>query len=235
MFFGNIRLMEIKTQLIANVTRGLAVLMAYVPDPNRKISVGWIDAILDGIERMAVTKANHRAAFVADLGMCAGLFAASVYRGDMQLLPAITIFGIGLLLFSLVEYCFHRWLFHGPEHAMERGHRRHHASPLGIDSLPFFLPPIALLLLAGIFSQAMPLSYALLLANAIACGYFAYGQCHDVIHRKRFRYSWIRKWAANHHIHHHHPGHNFGVTSPLWDVIFGTRYVSVNDKKKRSK
>ena len=131
----------------------------------------------------------------------------------------------GVLMFSLVEYCFHRWLFHGPEHAMERGHRRHHATPNGIDSLPFFVPPLFLVVLAALFSKAMPLSYALLFTGAIAGGYFIYGQCHAWIHRRRFQLRVMRLWAANHHIHHHHPDRNFGVTTPLWDFAFGTRYA----------
>ena len=109
---------------------------------------------------------------------------------------------------------------------MERGHRRHHTNPNGIDSLPFFLPPIALLVIVGLYAQLMPLSYALLLTGVTAGGYFIYGQCHELIHRIRFKGPLVRKWAANHHIHHHHPNHNFGVTSPLWDMVFGTRYVS---------
>jgi 4-hydroxysphinganine ceramide fatty acyl 2-hydroxylase len=31
--------------------------------------------------------------------------------------------------------------------------------------------------------------------------------------------------AAHHLIHHHHPDANFGVTTPLWDIVLGTRYV----------
>jgi len=26
-------------------------------------------------------------------------------------------------------------------------------------------------------------------------------------------------------VHHYHPDSNFGVTTPLWDVLLGTRYV----------
>ena len=137
-------------------------------------------------------------------------------------LPAALIVIAGLLTFSLIEYSFHRWLFHGPEHAMERGHRRHHVDPTGIGSLPFFLPPVFLVVLAALFSQVMPLSDAWLYTGGIAGGYFAYGQCHDWIHRTRFKSALARRWAAHHHIHHHHPDHNFGVTSPLWDLVFGT-------------
>ncbi|MEO8000726.1 MAG: sterol desaturase family protein [Arenimonas sp.] len=221
-----------RVYLRSGYNRCVTAVTSFATNPNRPISIAWVDWVLNAFERMSVTKANHRAAFVADLAMCIGLFSASVYSWNMQVSWAVLTFGLGLLLFSLVEYCFHRWLFHGPEHAMERGHRRHHENPIGIDSLPFFLPPVALMLLAGLFAQAMPLSYALLLSSAIACGYFIYGQCHELIHRARFRNPILRKWAASHHIHHRHNQRNFGVTSPLWDILLGTRYVSRSCKAK---
>ena len=194
-------------------------------------SIAWADSVLDGFERMAVTKANYWAAYIADLGVSLGFIALSIYRRDMHPVAALSVFGAGLLLFSLIEYSFHRWLFHGPEQAMERGHRRHHEAPLGIDSLPFFIPPVALLVLVGLFTEVMPLSYAMLLTGAIGGGYFAYGQCHEWIHRTRFKHPLLRRWAASHHIHHHHPDRNFGVTSPLWDYVLGTRYVSRAGKR----
>ena len=184
----------------------------------------WADAALHGLERMAITKANHRAAMVANVGTGILLVSLGVARQDMHAIRAVMTFALGLLLFSLIEYCFHRWLFHGPEHAMERGHQRHHQTPTGLDTLPFFLPPVCLLLIAGSLAEVAPLGYALLFTGAIACGYFAYGQCHESIHRSRYRYPLARRWAAHHHVHHHHPDHNFGVTSPLWDIVFRTRY-----------
>jgi dihydroceramide fatty acyl 2-hydroxylase len=36
---------------------------------------------------------------------------------------------------------------------------------------------------------------------------------------------------AHHHLHHYHPGTNFGVTLPLWDTFLGTRFVFANPKK----
>jgi sterol desaturase/sphingolipid hydroxylase (fatty acid hydroxylase superfamily) len=49
---------------------------------------------------------------------------------------------------------------------------------------------------------------------------------HILIHSRQFRHAGLRRWAGGHHIHHHHPDSNFGVTSPFWDVVLGTRYVS---------
>lgn len=190
------------------------------------IRVAWADAVLDSFERMAVTRWNQRAALVADISMCLVFVGLALVRRDAHLLAAVPTWIAGLLTFSLVEYGFHRWLFHGPEHAMERGHRRHHQDPAAIASLPFFLPPVFLLVLAALFTEVMPLTHAWLFTGGIAAGYLAYGQCHDWMHRTRFQHPIARRWAAHHHIHHHHPDHNFGVTSPLWDLVFGTYYVS---------
>ena len=44
----------------------------------------------------------------------------------------------------------------------------------------------------------------------------------EVYHR--FQNVFIRHWAANHYIHHQHIDKNFGVTTPLWDIVLRTRY-----------
>jgi dihydroceramide fatty acyl 2-hydroxylase len=184
----------------------------------------WADGMLAWLERLAATDFNRRAAFVSDIAMAVLPIVGALALPEVRLLPAVLVFGAGLFVFSLIEYCFHRWLFHGPDQAMQRGHARHHQAPTGTDTLPFFLPPICLALLAGLFNEAMPAAYALLLTGAIGCGYFAYGECHGAIHRLRFRHPWARRWSAHHHVHHHHDGYNFGVTSPLWDIVFRTQY-----------
>ena len=184
-----------------------------------------LDAALRPIVRMSATRANSRAGLIADVIIALVLIFAGLRHVDVRPVLALLTIVAGLLLFSLVEYCFHRWLFHGSVQVMEQGHDKHHQDPLGDDSLPFFLPPIGMLVLAGIFDLAMPTSYALLLAGAMACGYSAYGLSHSVIHSVRFRHPLSKRWAAIHHIHHHHPDTNFGVTTPLWDIVLGTRYV----------
>ena len=186
------------------------------------------DAALQPIARMSATRANSRASLVVDAATAIVLVAAGLRHADIRIAPALLTLTSGLLLFSLVEYCFHRWLFHGSRslQVMEQGHSKHHEDPLGDITLPFFLPPAILLVLAGIFDLAMPAGYALLMAGAIAFGYAIYGLSHFAMHIRRFRHPLTKRWAAHHHIHHHHPDKNFGVTSPLWDIVLGTRYVS---------
>jgi dihydroceramide fatty acyl 2-hydroxylase len=184
------------------------------------------DTLRQSVAGLATTRANARAGLVADAAVSVLLLAAGAALGDLR--PdsvALTILG-GLLTFSFVEYCFHRWLFHGNLGAMALGHRRHHDDPTGYDALPFFMPPLAMLALAGVLATLMPASVALLLSGALAAGYAAYGLSHTAIHSMRFQGRLVRRWAGNHHIHHHHPQRNFGVTTPLWDILLGTRYVS---------
>jgi 4-hydroxysphinganine ceramide fatty acyl 2-hydroxylase len=189
-------------------------------------SAGPHSLILQSIARMSTTRANSQAGHVADVVVALVLVYAGVRRNDVGVAAGLSTILFGLVLFSFVEYCFHRWLFHGREQVMEQGHRKHHEDPLGYDALPFFLPPLGMLAVAGLLALIAPATIALLLSGGVASGYAAYGLSHSVIHNVRFRNSLSRRWAAAHHIHHCHPDRNFGVTTPLWDIVLRTRYVS---------
>jgi len=186
---------------------------------------GVFRRLLQPIERMSTTRANSRLGLVADFATGGALLYTGVRSDSVRPAAAIAAGLAGLVLFSFVEYCFHRWLFHGPAEAFREGHHKHHQEPRGYDSLPFFFAPIAILLLAGLLDMAAPMTIALLLSGGFAAGYAAYGLSHTVIHGMRFRHPLARRWAALHHIHHFHPDRNFGVTTPLWDIVLKTRYV----------
>jgi len=178
------------------------------------------------LQRISTTRANSRLGLVADIAVGFGLLGAGIGRRDLHPTVGTLIIVLGLVVFSLIEYCFHRWLFHGPVRALEESHWKHHQTPLAFDALPFFLPPLGMLMVAAVLALVLPTSYALLLSGGLAAGYAAYGLSHALIHSVRFRHSLPRRWAAAHHIHHHHPNANFGVTTPLWDILLGTRYTS---------
>ncbi len=188
-------------------------------------AIAWQRA-LHGIEQMSTTRANARAGLAADVLVSCLLLYLGLRRAGLTPALGISIALFGLVLFSFVEYCFHRWLFHGPVHVLEQGHRRHHEEPQAHDSLPFFLPPLAALLLAGALCLALPASAALLFTGGMAAGYAAYGLTHTIFHNVRFRRPLARRWAAAHHVHHYHPHSNFGVTTPLWDILLKTRHLS---------
>lgn len=193
--------------------------------PTRASTVtGLLGRITVPLERLSASRFNVRAGLVSDTLIAMILLAAGFGYGHLRALPAGVTIILGLLAFSFIEYAAHRWLFHGSAGAFEAGHTRHHVEPLGSDALPFFIPPLFMCLLAGLFALVMPAGYALLLAGAIAAGCAAYGASHLSMHLYQFRHPLWRRWAGYHAIHHHHPGTNFGVTTGLWDVVLGTRY-----------
>jgi sterol desaturase/sphingolipid hydroxylase (fatty acid hydroxylase superfamily) len=180
---------------------------------------------VDAIVRMSSTRTNYWGEVGVDIALGLLLLAEGWRLHAGSPWAALLAVGLGLLAFSFIEYFFHRWMFHTRVPLFEQGHRTHHEQPLGYDSLPFFLPAVVLLGLAGVFTLVMPIGFALLMAGAITFGYVIYGLSHFIIHHVRFKQPWLRRWAGAHHVHHYHPDSNFGLTTPLWDVLLGTRYV----------
>lgn len=157
---------------------------------------------------------------------------------DKQFKPVVLIAGVlvGLLVWTLTEYLLHRFLFHF-QAKTERGkrlsflfHGIHHAQPRVKTRL--VMPPVVSIPLALLFYIFfyMLLTYVVNLPNWIAplcagftLGYLAYDLMHYGTHHfpvRRGYFHWVRK----HHMHHHFqtPDMRFGVTSPLWDIVFGT-------------
>ena len=180
---------------------------------------------VDMIVRMSATRTNYWTELAIDLTLGTLLVVEGWRHHAGSPLTALLAIGLGLFAFSFIEYFFHRWMFHTRIPLFTKGHLTHHEQPLGYDSLPFFLPAAVLLALAGLFVLIMPTGFALLMAGSITFGYITYGLGHFTIHHVRFKHPLLRRWAGAHHIHHYHPGSNFGVTTPLWDVLLGTRYV----------
>jgi len=139
-------------------------------------------------------------------------------------------FALGVLAFSLVEYLLHRFLFHWkPEWPWIRSlaflwHGYHHEFPQ--DAMRLVAPP---LMSWPVAVATFFLSRALLGADwsalfaGMCTGYLAYDWIHYYCHHFRPT-GGIGKFLRDYHLQHHfdtRPG-RFGVSSPLWDVVFGT-------------
>ncbi len=156
------------------------------------------------------------------------LYYGATNKGLMPL-REMAIFIGGMLFWSLFEYIMHRYLFHiiaDSPHAQRiiyTMHGVHHEYPRDKDRL--FMPPIPSVILATIIFY---LQYLLMGWNALAFfpgflfGYILYGSMHYAIHAfppPRF----MKALWRNHHLHHYkYPDKGFGVSSVLWDVVFGT-------------
>lgn len=183
-----------------------------------------LDTLLNTTLMLSKTPLNYWAEFAVDILLGAMLIFAGLRGNELGPIAVVLTILLGFFLFSIIEYSFHRWLFHGSVQIMAQGHRAHHENPLGYDSLPFFLPALILLALTGVLALLIPAKYSFLLTGIITLSYVIYGLSHFTIHHHRFHYVFARTWAANHHIHHYHANTNFGVTTPLWDIVLGTRF-----------
>ncbi len=184
-----------------------------------------VRAGVESIVRMSSTPTNYWVEVGVDVTLCLLLSVEGWRLNAGGPLAALLAVALGLFAFSFVEYFFHRWMFHTRIPLFAQGHRMHHERPLGYDSLPFFLPGAVLLILSGLCVLIVPTGFALLMMGSVTFGYIAYGLSHFTIHHVRFKNPLLRRWAGAHHVHHYHPNSNFGVTTPLWDVLLGTRYV----------
>ena len=160
----------------------------------------------------------------------AGLVLAGVNGGTGAGETVLLVVG-GFALWTLTEYWLHRKLFHWePDNAIGRRmhfiiHGVHHDHPN--DKLRLVMPPGASIPLAALFFGAFwlvfgaPTAYPLFAGFLI--GYLAYDYTHYWLHHFVPK-SKLGKQLREQHMRHHFQDHRFGfgVSSPLWDVVFGT-------------
>lgn len=145
------------------------------------------------------------------------------------------IFFTAMISWTLFEYLVHRFLFHF-EASSSIGkrlvyifHENHHDFPR--DKSRLFMPPAPSILMALVvfflfYGISLLISgsggYAMVFFSGFISGYLIYISIHFAIHSyappKYLRILW-----RNHHLHHYkYPDKAFGVSSILWDKLFGT-------------
>jgi sterol desaturase/sphingolipid hydroxylase (fatty acid hydroxylase superfamily) len=149
-----------------------------------------------------------------------------VFRGSMPPSPVIWIivYAAGLVGWTLIEYLLHRLLFH---HApiLAPIHERHHHSPHDLIGTPAWASVLIAFIAVAIPSVAM-LGFDLGTAATagLATGYLCYVFVHYTTHHWRPRKGSYLYRARVRHARHHHLSQagNFGVTTDIWDLVFGT-------------
>lgn len=153
---------------------------------------------------------------------------------------AVPLFLLGWLIVTLVEYCLHRFLFHFKAETKEERlrlfllHGYHHDFPN--DPMRLVLPPLAIWPVAAVFIVVYWSTlgrYWWPVAAGSALGYIAYDWTHYYTHHF-MPSSRVGKFIKRYHMLHHHdsPNARYGITTPLWDFVFGT-YVPTNKMVRR--
>ena len=152
-------------------------------------------------------------------------------RADQGALEIAALFAGGFLIWTFSEYWLHRLVFHwDPDHAI--GHRLHfiihgvhHDHPN--DKLRLVMPPGASIPLALLFFGAFWLIFGTPTAYPLFAGFLAGYLMYDYMHYYLHHFvpkSKLGKHLREQHMRHHFQDHRFGygVSSPLWDVVFRT-------------
>lgn len=137
----------------------------------------------------------------------------------------------GLVMWSLIEYAMHRFVFHGVE-PFQSLHAEHHRRPLALIATPTLVSVTLIVVL--VWLPATLLGGFWLgsgVALGVTIGYFVYGVIHHGVHHWRAKGIWMRRCKRQHAIHHHNPRVNYGVTMLRSDRIFGSNQRSVDNKR----
>lgn len=169
--------------------------------------------------------------FVVWVPVAAIVLWRSVARHDVAWSKLAALLAGGLLTWTLAEYVLHRWVFHWTnDTAWGRRihfllHGVHHDFPNDKDRLVMPLPtsiPLAVIFYA-VFFFTMGRALAEPFFVGFVIGYLFYDGTHYFVHHFRPKSPWGRL-LRKHHMTHHFADHDggFGVSSPLWDLVFGT-------------
>jgi sterol desaturase/sphingolipid hydroxylase (fatty acid hydroxylase superfamily) len=134
----------------------------------------------------------------------------------------------GAFTWTFLEYVIHRWLGHDP---------RFRGNPFGVEHVRhhvegnYFAPTWKKLALVPLAAAVAAVPAVPLLGPTLGLAYVAgligfYG-VYEALHRLEHVWPGVgpyARWARRHHFTHHFVDArcNHGVTTPLWDLVFGT-------------
>jgi len=144
----------------------------------------------------------------------------------------------GIFVWTFIEYVLHKYIFHF-EATSEFGkkihfifHGVHHDYPS--DSRRLVMPPSMSIPLAAlfyfIFMYLVGEVYVLPFFSGFIIGYLFYDLTHYAIHHFNMHNKFWLEIKNHHMLHHYHDqDKGYGVSSPLWDLVFGSMF----DKKSK--
>ena len=152
----------------------------------------------------------------------------------LEIWQAASLFVLGLFNWTILEYVFHRFLFHMeailPDHPAAftfhfLTHGIHHLLPM--DGLRLVMPPVLFGSLAypvwNFYKLFLPVDVVLAFGCGTFVGYVCYDLMHYYFHHGKPLGAHIKEMKT-YHLDHHYKEANlgFGVTSKFWDRMFGT-------------
>ncbi|XP_055790411.1 fatty acid 2-hydroxylase-like [Salvelinus fontinalis] len=162
------------------------------------------------------------------------LFASTDYSVLVHKYSFPLIFIMGMVMWTFIEYCIHRFVFHmrPPAHNYYLItihfllHGQHHKSPYDGSRL-VFPPGLASVVVGSLYlllTKSFPETLGVSLFVGGLFGYVVYDMIHYYLHygspqRNTYLYS-LKAYHVKHHFEHQRAG--FGISTTLWDHPFNT-------------
>ncbi|TYJ51708.1 hypothetical protein B9479_007712 [Cryptococcus floricola] len=146
-------------------------------------------------------------------------------------------FAFGVFIWTVLEYVLHRFLFHLDYYLPDAQwaitlhfllHGVHHYLPM--DRLRLVMPPLLFFVLQTPFTKLAHAIFPIAVANGIISGAFAMYVVYDLGHYA-LHHTKLPAYLAEmkrYHLAHHYKNFElgFGVTSKVWDYVFGTMLIT---------
>jgi sterol desaturase/sphingolipid hydroxylase (fatty acid hydroxylase superfamily) len=160
------------------------------------------------------------------------VFVYAFTQTNLSIFRIVWVGFVGALSWSFVEYMAHRFFHHSETNSdrmskiQHNGHWIHHLYPK--DPTRLAMPPLPAVILSGLFFL---LFYFTMGDNAFAfypgfmMGYTIYISFHYAEHKYPIpkKYPPLRRLWKQHIVHHYkNPYVAYGVSTNLWDWVFGT-------------
>jgi sterol desaturase/sphingolipid hydroxylase (fatty acid hydroxylase superfamily) len=155
-------------------------------------------------------------------------------EAETHLSALLWLIPIGLLLWTLLEYGLHRFVFHIQipvpnlrlREMLNASHLSHHASPRDPTKVlvhPVYGLLISLILYGALYVVSGSLFSAAGILTGIWMGFLYYEAVHYRVHFSLSGSGLVARQRRAHFYHHFTNNKRcFGVTTPLWDYVFGT-------------
>lgn len=145
----------------------------------------------------------------------------------MQVLTILIFFVAGVFTWTFLEYFLHRYLGHwkNGKNDFTKEHLRHHRETHYFA--PAYKKAMAALFVLSALTLLLRFFIGWTAGFSFSLGLSMMYVVYEILHKRAHTHAPIGvygRWLRKHHFYHHfkNPRMNHGVTSPLWDIVFGT-------------
>ncbi len=188
----------------------------------------------------ALSRTHISVPLVVFFSYSAGLLYWSITHTALSAGTTVGMFFLGMIVFTWVEYMVHRYIFHLAPTTQRKAnfqytmHGVHHEFPK--DKTRLAMPPLLSITVSTVLLMLLRLvlgDFVFSFLPGFLVGYAMYLAVHYMVHAYQPPKNFLKALWVNHAVHHYKEGEMvFGVSSPLWDYVYGTMSKSIKTNEK---